>query len=257
MEYILKKIDNNIGRLTINRPDALNAMNKELIEELTKSIEEMIDNSLVGVIIITGSGDKSFIAGADIKKMQQMSSPDALQFGKIGQNLTVIIENSPKPVIAAVNGFALGGGCEISLACHIRVASENAVFGQPEVLLGLIPGWGGTQRLPKIVGTGIANELITTGKQIAADEAHKIGLANHVVPQDELMDTCKKIAQQILKNGPNAVAASLECINKSVGTSIVEGLNHEVKSFSRLFETGEAKEGLTAFVEKRPPIFRD
>ena len=138
--------------------------------------------------------------------------------------MTLVIENSPKPVIAAVNGFALGGGCEISLACHIRVASENAVFGQPEVLLGLIPGWGGTQRLPKIVGTGIANELITTGKQIAADEAHKIGLANHVVPQDKLMDTCKKIAQQILKNGPNAVAASLECINKSVGTFSVKSI---------------------------------
>ena len=256
MEYILKKIDNNIGRLTINRPDALNAMNKELIEELTKSIEEMIDNSLVGVIIITGSGDKSFIAGADIKKMQQMSSPDALQFGKIGQNLTVIIENSPKPVIAAVNGFALGGGCEISLACHIRVASENANFGQPEVLLGILPGWGGTQRLPRIVGYGIANEIITTGKMISASDAYRIGLVNHLVPLSELIPKCEEIAQEILKNGPHAIAQSLLCIRQSMGKDINSGLEFEVDRFSELFETDETKEGLSAFVEKRKPKFR-
>jgi enoyl-CoA hydratase len=256
MEYILKKIDNNIGRLTINRPDALNAMNKELIEELTKSIEEMIDNSLVGVIIITGSGDKSFIAGADIKKMQQMSSPDALQFGKIGQNLTVIIENSPKPVIAAVNGFALGGGCEISLACHIRVASENANFGQPEVLLGILPGWGGTQRLPRIVGYGIANEIITTGKMISASDAYRIGLVNHLVPLSELIPKCEEIAQEILKNGPHAIAQSLLCIQKSIGKDIQSGLEFEVNRFSELFDTDETKEGLSAFVDKRKPNFR-
>ena len=256
MEYILKKIDNNIGRLTINRPDALNAMNKELIEELTKSIEEMIDNSLVGVIIITGSGDKSFIAGADIKKMQQMSSPDALQFGKIGQNLTVIIENSPKPVIAAVNGFALGGGCEISLACHIRVASENANFGQPEVLLGILPGWGGTQRLPRIVGYGIANEIITTGKMISASDAYRIGLVNHLVPLSELIPKCEEIAQEILKNGPHAIAQSLLCIQESIGKDIQSGLVFEVNQFSELFDTDETKEGLSAFVDKRKPNFR-
>lgn len=257
MEYLLLEKIEGIGVITINRPDALNAMNAMVVTELSTAVSNMIAVDEIGVIIITGSGEKAFVAGADIKAMQQMDADGALEFGKAGQNMTLVIENSPKPVIAAVNGFALGGGCEISLACHIRVASENAVFGQPEVLLGLIPGWGGTQRLPKIVGTGIANELITTGKQIAAQEAHKIGLANHVVPQDELMDTCKKIAQQILKNGPNAVAQSLECINKSAGTSIVEGLNHEVKSFSSLFETAEAKEGLAAFIEKRPPKFRE
>jgi len=256
MEYILKKIDNKIGRLTINRPDALNAMNKELIEELTKSIEEMIDNSLVGVIIITGSGDKSFIAGADIKKMQQMSSPDALQFGKIGQNLTLIIENSPKPVIAAVNGFALGGGCEISLACHIRVASENANFGQPEVLLGILPGWGGTQRLPRIVGYGIANEIITTGKMISASDAYRIGLVNHLVPLSELIPKCEEIAQEILKNGPHAIAQSLLCIQESIGKDIQSGLEFEVNRFSELFDTDETKEGLSAFVDKRKPNFR-
>ena len=256
MEYIIKKIDSNIGRLTINRPDSLNAMNKELIEQLMVSTQEMIDDSSVGVIIITGSGDKSFIAGADIKKMQQMGPDEALQFGKMGQDLTVVIENSPKPVIAAVNGFALGGGCEISLACHIRVASENANFGQPEVLLGILPGWGGTQRLPRIVGYGIANEIITTGKMISASEAYRIGLVNHLVPVSELMQKCEELAQEILKNGPHAIAQSLLCIRQSMGKDINSGLEFEVDRFSELFETDETKEGLSAFVEKRKPKFR-
>ena len=257
MEYLLLEEIDGIGVITINRPNALNAMNDRVVTELSTAVSNMIAVDGIGVIIITGSGEKAFVAGADIKAMQQMDADGALKFGKAGQNMTLVIENSPKPVIAAVNGFALGGGCEISLACHIRVASENAVFGQPEVLLGLIPGWGGTQRLPKIVGTGIANELITTGKQIAAEEAHKIGLANHVVPQNELMDKCKKIARKILKNGPNAVAESLRCINDSVGKTISEGLSNELDSFSNLFKNNETREGLTAFVEKRPPKFRD
>ena len=256
MEYLLLEKIDGIGVITINRPDALNAMNASVVTELSTAVSNMIADDDIGVIIITGSGEKAFVAGADIKAMQQMDAEGALEFGKAGQNMTLVIENSPKPVIAAVNGFALGGGCEISLACHIRVASDNAVFGQPEVLLGLIPGWGGTQRLPKIVGTGIANELITTGKQIAAEEAHKIGLANHVVPQDELMDTCKKIAQQILKNGPNAIAQSLSRVYAGYGKSISEGMEEEVNAFAKLFETDETKEGLTAFVEKRKANFR-
>lgn len=256
MEYIIKKIDSNIGRLTINRPDSLNAMNKELIEQLMVSTQEMIDDSSVGVIIITGSGDKSFIAGADIKKMQQMGPDEALQFGKMGQDLTVVIENSPKPVIAAVNGFALGGGCEISLACHIRVASENANFGQPEVLLGILPGWGGTQRLPRIVGYGIANEIITTGKMVSASEAYRIGLVYHLVPFSELMQKCEELAQEILKNGPHAIAQSLLCIRQGVGKDIQSGLDFEVNRFSELFDTDETKEGLSAFIDKRKPNFR-
>ena len=167
--------------------------------EFEEALNNCIEKPSVGVIILTGSGDKSFVAGADIKTMQTMSSEEALNFGKIGQKLTVTIENSPKPVIAAVNGFALGGGCEISLACHIRVASETAKFGQPEVLLGILPGWGGTQRLPKLVGMGIANEIITTGRMINASEAKEIGLANHVVPIEELKEKCEEIAMQILK----------------------------------------------------------
>jgi len=163
MKYLLTDVSEGFGYITINRPDSLNAMNTALISELDGAIWQMIHNPDVGVIIITGKGDKAFIAGADIKAMEQMDAEKALTFGIAGQKMTLTIEHSPKPVIAAVNGFALGGGCEISLACHIRVASENAVFGQPEVLLGIIPGWGGTQRLPKIVGTGLANELISYG----------------------------------------------------------------------------------------------
>lgn len=256
MNYLLTDTADGIGYITINRPNSLNAMNIDVVRELINTFEEMISDKNVGVIILTGSGDKAFVAGADIKAMQKMDAEGALVFGKRGQEMTLTIENSPKPVIAAVNGFALGGGCEIALACHIRVASENAIFGQPEVLLGIIPGWGGTQRLPKIVGTGIANELITTGNQIAALEAHRIGLANHVVAQNELLDTCKEIGKKILKNGPNAIAKSLNCIHESFDKSIELGLEFEVDAFANLFSTEETKEGLSAFVEKRKANFR-
>ena len=256
MSYIITEINDQIAWITINRPESLNAMNPIVIAELEEVLNNCIEKPSVGVIILTGSGDKSFVAGADIKTMQTMSSEEALNFGKVGQKLTVTIENSPKPVIAAVNGFALGGGCEISLACHIRVASETAKFGQPEVLLGILPGWGGTQRLPKLVGMGIANEIITTGRMINASEAKKIGLANHVVPIAELKEKCEEIAMQILKNGPNAIAKSLECIRNGVGLSTKDGLDMEVKNFSNLFNTEETKEGLSAFVEKRTPNFR-
>ena len=256
MSYILTEINDQIAWITINRPEALNAMNPIVISELEEAFNSCIEESSVGVIILTGSGYKSFVAGADIKTMQTMGPDEALSFGKVGQKLTVTIENSPKPVIAAVNGFALGGGCEISLACHIRVASETAKFGQPEVLLGILPGWGGTQRLPKLVGMGIANEIIITGRMINANEAKEIGLVNHVVPFEELKEKCEEIAMQILKNGPNAIAKSLECIRNGVGLTTKDGLKMEVKYFSKLFDTEETKEGLSAFVEKRAPNFR-
>ncbi len=256
MKYLLTEQTAGIGIITINRPDSLNAMNASVVTELSTAVSNMIADDDIGVIIITGSREKAFVAGADIKAMQQMDAEGALKFGKAGQNMTLVIENSPKPVIAAVNGFALGGGCEISLACHFRIASDNAVFGQPEVLLGLIPGWGGTQRLPKIVGTGIANELITTGKQITAEEAHRIGLVNQVTTQEELLDTCKAVGQKILKNSPNAIANSLKCIYESFDKSIADGMEVEVAAFANLFNTEETKEGLTAFVEKRKANFR-
>tara|TARA_B100001750_G_C15431931_1_gene558739 strand:- start:429 stop:1202 length:774 start_codon:yes stop_codon:yes gene_type:complete len=257
LPLILKKIKKQIAWVTINRPEVLNAMNESVLTELVSTIQSCIDNTSVGVIILTGTGDKAFVAGADIKNMQSMEPRDALEFGKTGQQMTLTIENSPKPVIAAINGFALGGGCEISLACHIRVASETATFGQPEVHLGILPGWGGTQRLPRLVGTGIANEIIATGRMVSASEAKEIGLVNHVVSAELLNEKCEKIANQILRNGPNAIAKSLECIRDGVGRSTKEGLLMEVENFSKLFGTDESTEGLTAFIEKRSPNFRN
>ncbi|MDP6169396.1 MAG: enoyl-CoA hydratase-related protein [Candidatus Marinimicrobia bacterium] len=254
--YINKKVVDQIGILTVDREDALNAMNPAVLKELDQSIKEYISEQEVGVIIITGVGDKAFIAGADIKLMQNLDTKGGLEFGRLGQEVTMTIEDSPKPVLAAVNGFALGGGCEIAMACHVRYASENAKFGQPEVKLGLIPAWGGTQRLPRIVGKGNATELIIGGHMINADEALRIGLVNKVFPQENLMDETVDFAKTILNNGPDCLAESLRCINDAAGHSLIDGLNIEVEAFSELFGTDETKEGLSAFVEKRRPRFR-
>ena len=248
---------NGISEITIDRPEALNAMNPEVVAEFTKVIQVALSDKKTGVIIISGAGDKAFIAGADIKAMQKMNADEALIYGKAGQKLTMLIESSPKPVIAAVNGFALGGGCEIAMACHIRIASENASFGQPEVKLGLLPGWGGTQRLPKIIGVGRANELITTGKIINAEESLRIGLVNVIAPQDELLMSARKMASTILGNGPLAIASSLYCIQEGLAVPIKEGMEIEVQEFGKLFQHDERMEGLTAFIEKRPADFRD
>ena len=192
-----------------------------------------------------------------------MGPEAALEFGKAGQQMTLTIENSPKPVIAAVNGFALGGGCEISLACHIRVASETATFGQPEVLLGILPGWGGTQRLPRLVGSGLANEIITTGRMVSALEAKSMGLVNHVVPPDELMNKCMEIANQILKNGPNAIAQSLSCIQKRMGMSMEDGLQIEVdapiadsKSKLKAVNTKAVNTKIERYIKEKPKVLR-
>lgn len=255
--YIKVEVENYIALVTVNRPDALNSLSVDVLRELNGAFTALQDNSDTGVIILTGAGDRAFIAGADIKYMQGLDREGALAFGKLGQTLTLKIENSAKPVLVAVNGFALGGGCEISLACHIRIASENAVFGQPEVKLGLIPGWGGTQRLPRIIGRGNATELIIGGHTIGAEEAFRVGLVNKVVPQNQLIEYTKELADKILKNGPNAVAESLRCINNVYGNTIEKGLQNEVESFSGLFDNQEANEGLEAFVEKRKPKFRN
>ena len=254
--YINKKVVDQIGFLTIDREDALNAMNPDVLKELDQSVKGYISDENVGVIIITGAGDKAFIAGADIKLMQNLDTKGGLEFGRLGQEVTMTIEDSPKPVFAAINGYALGGGCEIAMACHIRYASENAKFGQPEVKLGLIPGWGGTQRLPRIVGKGNATELIIGGHMINAEEALRIGLVNKVFPLERLIDETVDFAKIVLRNGPDCLAESLRCINDSDGNSLIDGLNIEVESFSELFGTDETKEGLDAFVEKRSPRFR-
>lgn len=256
MKYINIDVKNYIGTITINRPDALNAMNPEVVNELKKSVEQCIDDDVVGVIILTGAGDKAFVAGADIKAMQKMSSRQALEFSREGQEMTLTIENAPKPVIAAINGFALGGGCEIALACDIRIASEDAKFSQPEVALGIIPGWGGTQRLPRLIGKGRALELIAGGQMIDAYEALRIGLVNHILPKSDLMDKVNSLANTFLKNGPNAVGAAIRCIHRGYDEPIEAALDIELNEFADLFETDEQREGTTAFVEKRKPEFR-
>lgn len=256
MKFIKIDVKDYIGTITINRPEALNAMNSELIGELQESVEQCVKNDDVGVIIITGSGEKAFVAGADIKAMQKMSSRQALEFSREGQEMTMVIENSPKPVISAINGFALGGGCEIALACDMRIASENAKFSQPEVALGIIPGWGGTQRLPRLIGKGRAIEMIACGQMIDAEEAFRIGLVNHVVSLSELMEKANTLALTILKNGPAAVGAAIKCIHKGYDEQLENALDIELNEFAELFETDEQREGTSAFVEKRKPNFR-
>ena len=256
MNYIKVDINDYVATVIINRPEALNAMNKDLVAELQQAVEECVENGDVGVIVITGSGDKAFVAGADIKSMQKMTGRESLEFSREGQEMTMVIENSPKPVIAAINGFALGGGCEIALACDMRIASENAKFSQPEVVLGIIPGWGGTQRLSRLIGKGRAIEMITTGEMIDAKEALRIGLVNHVVPLSELMEKVNSLTKSIMKNGPAAVGAALKCIHKGFDEPLENGLDIELNVFAELFETDEQREGTTAFVEKRQPNFR-
>ena len=253
--FIKTKVEKLIGYLIIDRPESLNAMNNQVLDELTMKINELISNSDVRVIIISGSGDKAFIAGADIKLMKGMNRNEALDFAKKGHRLTNLIENSNKTIIAAVNGYAFGGGSELALSCHIRIASEDAIFAQPEVKIGLLPGWGGTQRLPRIVGKGIANEIILTGMNIYAERAYEIGLVNKVVKKDDLISNCNEIAEVIIRNSPNAINESIKLINMSSNIDLKSGLEIEAKTFSDLFETDETSEGLTAFVQKRPPKY--
>ena len=254
--FIKKELKDNLCIVTVEREEALNAMNPTVLHELYDNISSSINDKNIGAIIITGSGDKAFIAGADIKLMEKLDKKGGKEFGELGQKVTNLIEESPIPVIAAINGFALGGGCEIALACHLRFASKNAKFGQPEVKLGLIPGWGGTQRLPKIVGKGNAIELIIGGHIIDSNEALRIGLVNKVFDQDKLLDEAISFAKIITANGPFAVSQSLKCINDSSNYSLAEGLKKEVEQFSDLFESQETNEGLKAFVEKRKANFR-
>ena len=254
--FIKKELKDNLCIVRVEREEALNAMNPTVLYELYDNVRSLINDKNIGAIIITGSGDKAFIAGADIKLMEKLDKKGGRKFGDLGQKVTNLIEESSKPVIAAINGFALGGGCEIALACHLRFASENAKFGQPEVKLGLIPGWGGTQRLPKIVGKGNAIELIIGGHIIDSNEALRIGLVNKVFDQDKLLDEAISFAKIITANGPFAVSQSLKCINDSSNYSLEEGLKKEVEQFSDLFESQETNEGLKAFVEKRKANFR-
>jgi len=254
-ENLLIKKEDGIGWIFINRPDKLNALNIKTVEELNSAFGAFQNDPEVKAVILTGSGDKAFIAGADIKELAGLDADSGRDYVRKGQAVTQIIENFKKPVIAAVNGYALGGGTEFALACHIRIASDNAMLGQPEVKLGLIPGFGGTQRLARLVGKGSAMELILTGKTITAQEAHRIGLVNHVVSQEELPETCEVLAKKIMANGPAALAFSIEAINNGLDMALDNGLRFEAELFGKACATEDSKEGTRAFLEKRKADF--
>tara|TARA_S200000501_G_scaffold227830_1_gene213631 strand:- start:2866 stop:3636 length:771 start_codon:yes stop_codon:yes gene_type:complete len=248
-------INESVAVIEVNRPKHLNALSSELLNQLEEKIDLTIKDEKIRVIILTGSGEKAFIAGADILEMKDMSPQKALEYSRKGQYLTQKIENSIKPVIAAINGFALGGGCEFAMACHFRYASENARFGQPEVGIGLIPGFGGTQRLRSLVGKGHASELLLSGKIIDAQEALRIGLVNKVFKIDKLKKECMEIAKKINYNSPLAVSYTIKAQNLGENKPIEEGLEIEASYFKKIFKTVDSKEGLSAFKEKRKPRF--
>lgn len=250
MSFVAFEQRGPIGVLTMNRPEALNALNEQVLRDLNAALDTVEANDEVLVVILTGAG-RSFVAGADIGQMKDLTPVQAKKFGSYGNQVFLKLENFPKPVIAAVNGFALGGGCELSMACDIRLASEKAKFGQPEVGLGITPGFGGTQRLARLVGKGRAKEMIFTCDQITAEEAYRIGLVNHVVPQAELIDYCKAMAGRIMKNSPFTVALAKQAINTGMDTDLDSGLKLEANLFGLSFATEDKKEGMTAFLTKR------
>lgn len=256
MEYtsIISEQNEGIATITINRPDKLNALNKTTLSELDHAVEAAFNDTGVSGIIITGAGEKAFVAGADISEFTGISVEEGKNLSQTGQDIFARIERGPKPVIAAVNGFALGGGCELAMACHIRVSSENALFGQPEVSLGLIPGYGGTQRLIQLIGKGKAAELLMTADMIKAPEALSLGLTNYVTTQEELLPKCVEILEKIKSKSPMAITEIIKCINACFedGTN---GFEVEVNRFGCCVETEDFKEGTAAFLEKRKANF--
>ena len=254
-ENLLYEREGNIVTLTINRPQVLNALNNKTLTELHRAFFEFRHDGEARVCILTGAGDRAFVAGADIAHMADLDQEGAEDFARLGQNLTTAIESVPKAVIAAVNGFALGGGCELAMACDFILASEKARFGQPEVNLGLIPGFGGTQRLARIVGRGVAKQLIFTGEIIKADRALDIGLANAVYPHAELLDRAGEIARLIASKGPLAVGAAKRALNRGYDLALEVGLEFESMLFGSMFKTEDMREGTRAFLDKRDPAF--
>jgi enoyl-CoA hydratase len=255
-ENLIFEENKNIATITINRPEKLNALNNQTFVELNHLLDKIAITDSISVVIITGAGEKAFVAGADINELSQADRKGGIELSLFGQSVFNKIENLGKPVIAAVNGFALGGGCELALACHIRIASENARFGQPEVNLGIIPGYGGTQRLSRIIGKGLAIEYILTGDMIPASEAFRIGLANKIYSPTELLPKSFELAEKIISKGKIAVSASLTAINAVDNISLEDGLKFEAEQFGDCCETDEFKEGTSAFLEKRKPNFK-
>lgn len=245
-----------VAIVTINRPDKLNALNADTVQQLDRVLRSARDDDGVRVIILTGSGEKAFVAGADIAELSRMGPMDGVSISREGQATFRMMEAMPKPVIGAINGFALGGGLELALACHIRIASSRAKFGLPEVKLGIIPGYGGTIRLPRLVGRGRALELMLTGEMIDADEAYRIGLVNRVTEPGALLDAARELARKMIANGPIAIALALESVDRGMSTTIDDAQTLESSLFGLLASTGDMREGMTAFLEKRKAEFR-
>lgn len=250
---LLTSLDHGIFTVTVNRPDKMNALNKDVMSDLDAVLNEIESNADIKAVIITGSGPKAFVAGADISEFVGLSKEEGMKLAKRGQDIFFKIENCSKPVVAAINGFALGGGCELAMSCHFRVASENAKFGQPEVNLGLIPGYGGTQRLTQLIGKGRSMELLMTGNMIDASIALEYGLVNHVVPQDDLLPKAKMILELIVAKAPLAIS---KCITAANAAYSSDGYQTEVDAFGTCFNTEDMTEGTTAFLEKRKPQFK-
>ena len=254
-QTLLVDVKDGVAFVTVNRPDKLNALSDQVVADLGQAVLALKSDATVRGVILTGAGPKAFVAGADIGELAEQGVLDGRKRALNGQAVLTAIETMGKPVIAAVNGFALGGGCELAMACHLRIASETAKFGQPEVKLGITPGYGGTQRLPRIVGKGRALHLLLTGETIDAQEALRIGLVTKVVPQDQLMAEAEKLMRQILANGPVAVALTIEAVHQGLEMTLAEGLQLEANVFGLVASTRDVKEGLNAFLEKRTARF--
>ncbi|MEO5943002.1 MAG: enoyl-CoA hydratase-related protein [Ferruginibacter sp.] len=253
-QTLLVTIENNICTITINRPEKLNALNKDVFTELDKVLDEVYENTAIKSAIITGAGAKAFVAGADISEFSSLDKAQAMALSKRGQDVFFKIENSKKPIVAAVNGFALGGGCELAMACHFRLCSANAKFGQPEVNLGLIPGYGGTQRLTQLIGKGKSMELQMTAQLMNAEDALQLGLVNYVTDAENLLPKTKEILEIINSKAPIAISKVIECVN-TAATGDKNGFDKEVAAFGDCFDTDDMKEGITAFLEKRKANF--
>jgi enoyl-CoA hydratase len=251
----VERQEDGIAVLTIDRREKLNSLNPQVVEEIGNALLDLEDDP-PRVTIVTGAGERAFVAGADISAMNEMTPLEAKKFSELGHAATALLDRSPVPTIAAVNGFALGGGCELALACDIRIAAENALFGFPEVTLGILPGLGGTQRLPRLVGPGIAKELIFSGRRIKAEEARMLNLVNRVVPEGEAFEAAKELAGEIASNGPVAVRHAKQATNKALNVDLTSGLEYEADQFALLFATEDAREGMGAFVEKREAEFK-